>query len=384
MNIIIYEDKAEYFEPLVYFYPQFSLMLGMMTIAENTVRFFKKTKVYYITRPCFENKKFNITGPALYLSARAVISRRTVISSRDVKFVMDSQPVGFVKQKPPFPKNIREIKRVLKEINAVRELDGFFVGRLWDLIRLNDTVLANQFTSLRPKHRVQKHIHIIGGKDKVFIDPKAQIHEFVIFDVSDGPVYIDREAIIRPFSTVIGPSYIGPGTIIDRAKIIRSSIGPFCRIGGEVESCIFQGYGNKYHEGFIGHSFIGEWVNLGALTTNSDLKNNYGTVRVKMGKRELDSGMQKLGCFIGDHSKTGIGTLIPTGATIGSFTNFFGGGMMPKNVPSFTWLNSVKTRKYDLEKAIATAKIVMQRRDISLSGYYEGLIRNHYKWQSSL
>ncbi|GAJ24797.1 unnamed protein product, partial [marine sediment metagenome] len=111
----------------------------------------------------------------------------------------------------------------------------------------------------------------------------AVIHNLVCIDVSDGPVYIDKGAVIRPFTTIIGPSYIGRDTIVERAKIIKSSIGPVCRMGGEVEACTFQGYSNKYHEGFIGHSFIGEWVNLGALTTNSDIKNNYGSVKVFFG-----------------------------------------------------------------------------------------------------
>jgi UDP-N-acetylglucosamine diphosphorylase/glucosamine-1-phosphate N-acetyltransferase len=201
----------------------------------------------------------------------------------------------------------------------------------------------------------------------------------VSIDVTDGPVYIDKNVIIRPFSAIIGPSYIEKGTIIDQAKIVKSSIGPQCRISGEVEACIFQGYANKHHEGFIGHSFIGEWVNLGALTTNSDLKNNYSPIKIKIGKRNFDTGMIKLGCFIGDHTKTGIGTLIPTGAVISSFVNFFAGGIMPQYIPSFKWLTTKKTENYDLKKAIATAKIVMQRRKIKMTQQYENIIRKHYK-----
>ena len=125
-------------------------------------------------------------------------------------------------------------------------------------------------------------------------------------------------------------------------------------------------------------------MNLGALTTNSDLKNNYSSVRTKIGTRELDSGMKKLGCFIGDHTKTGISTLIPTGAIIGSFVNFFGGGMMPKYVPGLKWLSTTKQKNYDLARAIATARIVMQRRNVKMSKHYEELIRTYYRWQNSL
>jgi hypothetical protein len=146
-----------------------------------------------------------------------------------------------------------------------------------------------------------------------------------------------------------------------------------------VESCIFQGYSNKHHEGFLGHSFVGEWVNIGAMTTNSDLKNNYSSVRVKLGDKVIDSGMIKLGCFIGDHSKLGIGTLIPTGAVIGSFVNFFGGGIMPRYLPSFKWLGPGVDEKYTLDKAVETARMVMNRRGVKLTREYENLIRANYK-----
>ncbi len=384
MNLIIYEDKTEHFEPLIDFYPQFLLRLGMMTIKENTARFFKRAKIFHITRPQFDREKFGITGPALYFSGRAIISSRIAIPKKDQKFLIESQPIGFIKHKPPYPKNLKEIRKVIANIGTERRISGSVVNASWDLIRLNQEVFIKQFMLTKPTHNNLKHVNMIGRKSSLHIDPRARVDKYVTIDLTNGPVYIDRDVIVRSFSTIVGPAYIGSNTVVDRAKITGSSIGPFCRIGGEVEACIFQGYTNKHHEGFIGHSFIGEWVNLGALTTNSDLKNNYGTVRISRGTREIDSGMIKLGCFIGDHVKTGIGTLIPTGAKIGSFTNFFGGGMMPKNVPSFTWLSTVKEAKYDLEKAITTAKTIMLRRKIILSKYYEGLIRSHYKWQSSL
>lgn len=384
MKVIIYEDNIEHFDPLINFYPQFLLRVGMRTISENTADFFKQAKIGYVTRKLFNNKKIGISGPALYLSARAIISKRIVISGKDTQFLIGSQPIGFLKQKPPFPQNLEEIKKTLKKIKTAREINGFRLDKLWDLIRLNSVVLTSQFKHVKAKHEIPKHVYIIGKKNKVFVGQKVHIHKFITINVSNGPVYIDNDVIIRPFSTIVGPSYIGSGSIIDRAKIVESSIGPSCRIGGEVESCIFQGYSNKSHEGFIGHSFIGEWVNLGALTTNSDLKNNYSPVRTKIGTSELDSGMKKLGCFIGDHTKTGISTLIPTGAIIGSFVNFFGGGMIPKYVPGFKWLSTTKQENYDLAKAIATARIVMQRRNVKMSKYYEELIRTYHRWQNSL
>ena len=384
MNIIIYEDKAERFEPLVDLYPQFFLRLGMMHIADNTATVFKKARLSYISRGKFDNRKPAIKGPALYISGRAILSNSIKIPTKDIKFSIESQPIGFIKHKPPYPADLKGIRATIRRLRDEQEIEGSLVNELWDLIRLNQQIITKQFKVIKAKPGKQSQAYIIGRKKYLHIDDQAIIHKFVTIDLTDGPVYIARKAVIRPFSTISGPAYIGSDTIIDRAIIKGSSIGPFCRISGEVEECIFQGYANKQHEGFIGHSFIGEWVNLGALTTNSDLKNNYGEIRIAKGRKQLDTGMRKLGCFIGDHVKTGIGTLIPTGAKIGTFTNFFGGGMMPKNVPRFTWMSTERKTKYNLEKAIATARTVMQRRDVALSRDYEGLIRNLYKWQSSL
>jgi len=292
MNLIIYEDKTEYFEPLLDFYPQFYLRLGMMSIKENTESFFEKAKVLHITRPRFKAEKFDITGPALYISARAFILKRIEISKSDAKLSIGSQPIGFIKQKPPYPKNLKDIQKTIKNIKAEREISGYIVREPWDLIRLNQEILARQFMSTKTKSVNPKNANIIGSKSNLHVDHRAIVHKYVSIDLSDGPVFIDRDAVIRPFSTIIGPAYIGPNTVVERAAIIGSSIGPCCRIGGEVEACIFQGYANKHHEGFIGHSFIGEWVNLGALTTNSDLKNNYGTVRISRGKRKTKANIR--------------------------------------------------------------------------------------------
>ncbi len=382
MKVIIYEKNTEFFYPLTNLFPQFNLRIGMKSIAENIKYYFGKLKVDYICRDVFRFKEINPKEPAIYISGQCIITEKFDFPKEEVKFLIGSKPAGFIKYKPPFPKNLKEIDKVLKSIKKTKKLPGFILNNVWDLIKYNEPMLIHHFKMKKGKSRTLKGICIIGNKKNVYVAKDAVIHNLVCIDVSAGPVYIDKGAVIRPFTTIIGPSYIGRDTIIERAKIIKSSIGPVCRMGGEVEACIFQGYSNKYHEGFIGHSFIGEWVNLGALTTNSDIKNNYGSVRMKIGKKRLDSGMIKLGCFIGDHTKIGIGTLIPTGAVISSFVNFFGGGMMPGFIPCFKWLTAEKQEDYKLEKAITTAKIVMKRRNIKMSKQYEDLIRMNYKWRN--
>src|SRR4029079_18297449 len=153
-----------------------------------------------------------------------------------------------------------------------------------------------------------------------------------------------RGAVIEPHTLVRGPCVVGAGTQLLGGVIGGSTWGPWCRVAGEVEACIWQGYANKRHHGFIGHSVIGEWVNLGALTTTSDLKNNYGEVRVVIDGRERATGSNKIGSFIGAHVKTGIGTLLPTGAAIGTGSNLFGGGRFaPKSLASFAWWDGQRT-----------------------------------------
>jgi len=183
----------------------------------------------------------------------------------------------------------------------------------------------------------------IYAPEKVLIEKGAEIEAGAVLDARQGPIYVGRGTIVKAGANLRGPL----------------SIGPECRIGGEVTSSIFHGYSNKAHFGFIGHSYIGEWANLGAGTTNSNLKNNYGTVKVQVNGRAVDSGRQFLGCFIGDHAKLGIGTLITTGAVIGLGANVLGGKVTPKYVPNFQW--DEKTR-YRLEDFLKAAGAMMARR----------------------
>lgn len=378
MNIVVYEDNYGNFYPLVNLFPQFNLRIGMKTIAEHTALCFKRTRIHFIARPLFELKKVNPKGPTMYLSSRVLLAKAFSVPRQDARLEVGPDTIGLVKCKPPFPGSLEEIRDAVAAAKESKQVDGLVLNRIWDLIALNEEILVNHHRRYGNKSRVSKKLHIIGKRKNLCVARDADIHKQVCFDTSGGPIYVDSGAAIRPFSTIIGPVYIGSGTIVERAKIAKSSIGPYCRIGGEVEACIFQGYSNKYHEGFIGHSFIGEWVNLGALTTNSDLKNNYGPVRVAIRQQHFDTGMMKIGCFIGDHTKLGIGTLIPTGAVIGSFVNFIGGGLMSKYVSDFKWVTQNRQENYDLEKAISTAKVAMNRRNVRMSKQYERVIRNFH------
>jgi UDP-N-acetylglucosamine diphosphorylase/glucosamine-1-phosphate N-acetyltransferase len=223
------------------------------------------------------------------------------------------------------------------------------INYLWDLIVDLEKDLEDDLRQIGPGVKGVVHPSaVVYAEDRVLIENGAEVEANVVLDARSGPIYIGKNTIIRPQSYLRGPL----------------SIGPECRIGGEVIHSIFHGYSNKAHYGFIGHSYIGEWVNLGAGTTNSNLKNNYGTVKVVVNGKEIDTGQQFMGCFIGDYAKTGIGTLIPTGAVIGIGANVFGGGLIPKDIPSFSWGTE---GRYDWEKFLGAVAAMMQRRGKTLT-----------------
>jgi len=239
----------------------------------------------------------------------------------------------------------------------------------WDLILANPAQLVADYAAAG-RHGIEGAIEqpnaIRGSKKDVYVAPGVTIHPMVVIDAEHGPVYIDEGAEIHPFTRIEGPCYIGKKSILLGAKCREgNSIGPVCRVGGELEESIIQGYSNKYHDGFIGHSYVGEWVNLGALTTNSDLKNDYSTVSVMLdGKHAIDTGSPKVGALIGDHAKTSIGTLFNTGSCIGAMAIIMATGKpLPKTIPSFAWfVEGLVTKGFGRSTLYETAAMAMSRR----------------------
>jgi UDP-N-acetylglucosamine diphosphorylase/glucosamine-1-phosphate N-acetyltransferase len=239
----------------------------------------------------------------------------------------------------------------------------------WDLILANGEQIAAEFAAAG-RHgfegSLEEPVAVRGSRKDVYVAPGVKVHPMVTIDAEHGPVYIDERAEIHPFTRIEGPCYIGTDSILLGAKCREgNSIGPFCRIGGEVEESIIHGYSNKYHDGFLGHSYVGEWVNLGALTTNSDLKNDYSSVSVMLdGRRAIDTGSTKVGSLIGDHTKTSIGTLLNTGSYLGAMAIIMATGKpLPKHIPSFAWfIEGIVTKGFGKSKLYETAKTAMSRR----------------------
>ncbi len=247
---------------------------------------------------------------------------------------------------------------------------------IWELILANPAQLAHDYravgrSGIDTEARVEEPVAIRGSRADIFVGRGVKIHPMVVLDAQRGPIFIDVGAEIHPFTRIEGPCYIGRNSILLGAKCREgNSIGPMCRVGGEVEESIIQGYSNKYHDGFLGHAYVGQWVNLGALTTNSDLKNDYSEVKVALdGRNQLATGSTKVGALIGDHAKTSIGTLLNTGACVGAMTLLVAGGkLLPKFIPSFTWyLNDAITSGMGRESLYATARMAMARRECQWS-----------------
>ncbi len=243
-------------------------------------------------------------------------------------------------------------------------VDATFLNYPWQLVEWNAQAILHDLAAMKSERF--GHVHALAcleAPERIAIAQGADIGAFAVLDAREGPILVGKGAKIAPHTCVTGPCVIGAGTQLLGGFVSGTSFGPECRIAGEVEASVWQGYGNKRHHGFVGHSVFGEWVNLGALTTTSDLKNNYGHVRVHVDGVEVDSRSGKVGSIVGAHVKTGIGTLLTTGASVGVGANLFGGGQFaPKSIPSFGWWDGKSMVTHDIDKFVATARIVCGRR----------------------
>jgi UDP-N-acetylglucosamine diphosphorylase/glucosamine-1-phosphate N-acetyltransferase len=220
------------------------------------------------------------------------------------------------------------------------------------------------------------HVAVIGDGPVLIAEPQrvggtaipgARIEPHVVLDTSSGPIMIAHGAKVHAFTRLAGPCYVGRDSIILGGDVGASSIGPVCKIRGEVSTIIVLGYSNKSHDGFVGHSYLGRWVNVGAGTVTSNLKNTYSTVEFWTPRGERQTGLQFLGTFFGDHAKTGIGTPLTTGTVLGAGACVFGSEMPPKVVPPFAWGNGVPYDTFQLEKFLTVTERVMARRHVTLS-----------------
>ncbi len=253
--------------------------------------------------------------------------------------------------------------------------------RPWHLFQHCGKAIAQDFALLtegRRSQRLSAYNTVIGDPDLIFLEEGAVV-EASILNTKAGPIYIGKDAEVMEGCIIRGPMVLGDHAQLKMgAKVYGPcAFGPECRVGGEVNNSVMQGYSNKGHDGFLGNSVLGEWCNLGADTNNSNLKNTYGTVKAHSYAEggPVDTGLQFCGLIMGDHAKSGINTMFNTGTVVGVAANVFGGGFPPKHVPGFSWGGSEGFETYDIDRAIGTARRVMARRNIPLDALDEAMLR---------
>ena len=270
------------------------------------------------------------------------------------------------------------------------EVPGVWLEHVWDLtatlqeLLLSDIPLVGAMVGARsitePQATAQAAlpgVHVIGLYD-VLLEPGAEVEPMTVFDTSAGPVLLRAGARVRAFTRVVGPCYVGRQSTVTADRIAGCSIGDACRVHGEVSSTIFIGHANKGHDGFVGHSVIGRWANLGAGTITSNLKNTYGSVSLWTPDGVRDTGLQFLGSMLGDHAKTGIGLRLTTGCVVGAGANVFD-AIPPKLVPPFAWGGPTPYGVFAPDAFVDTAARVMSRRQVELSEAARGWWRTVHR-----
>ena len=258
------------------------------------------------------------------------------------------------------------------------------ISHHWQFIEENrrsivDDFQKDPFRGTSPDTELFKGVELINEND-IVIGSDVEVRSGTVLDASEGAIIIANNARIEPNAIITGPCSIGEGSIIRGGTKIGhgTSVGSRCRVGGEVEECILAPFSNKQHEGFMGHSYVSSWVNLGAGSCTSDLKNNYGQVKIWSAGRMRDTGRRFLGSIIADHAKVAIGSRLNTGTVIGFNANVVSSSFPPKFVPSFSWSIDPAFSRWELDEAIETAKIMMDRRNVSFTEAHGALFKTIY------
>jgi UDP-N-acetylglucosamine diphosphorylase/glucosamine-1-phosphate N-acetyltransferase len=238
---------------------------------------------------------------------------------------------------------------------------------VWDLIgTLGEQLMEDIPVRAKSLEATAKTSAATVGDHGIFVEEGAQIGPQVVLDASAGPILIRQGAVVAPFTHLVGPISVGRNSQILGDRVASSSIGDHCKVRGEFSNTIVLGHSNKGHAGFIGHSYLGRWVNLGAMTTTSNLKNTYGPVQLWTPTGVRTTGLQFIGTLFGDHVKTGIGTMLSTGTVMGAGASIFGSNVPTKVVPPFAWGDHAPYDTYDVTRFLTVAERVMSRRQVEL------------------
>ncbi len=367
MNCILFDGpQREHLLPFTATRPVADLRLGILTLREKWERHLNATTSTltepYLTQkyPLVESSE-NTYINASFLPVRALVARIKNLASHEL-LVYDGQPVAFRGRQSDW-KRLNSLQNI-----SCGDLGLTQVQRNWHLFIHNEQAIRDDFALLtlgRKSREIDPSNRLLGPEDQIFIEEGADVRA-AFLNPSQGPIYIGKAAEVMEGALIRGPFAMGAHSHIRMGAVIYggTSIGPHVSLGGEVKNTLIFGYSNKAHEGYLGDSVLGEWCNLGAGTSSSNLKNDYGRVAVwnYALKKYEQTGLQFCGLFMGDHSKCSIHSTFNTGTLVGVSSNLFGPGFHDRFTPSFRWGGNPKVL-YRLDKAMAVAHNAMQRRN---------------------
>lgn len=386
MNYILFDNFwRSNLLPLTYLRPVADIRVGILTIREKWEKYLGKP-TSTLTEPYLRRKypiveaddNIVINGsicpvPELLEEIKS-LKKGEVLHHEDIIIAMRLQQMDLDKL---------DEESMEGEDMIESKTDPLKIMNTWDIFSRNDRAIREDFALLttgRKSAPVSKTNQVIG--DQVFIEPGAKV-ECSVLNSSEGPIYIGKDAEVMEGSLIRGPFALGEHAVVKMgAKIYGpTTIGRHSKVGGEVNNSVFFGYSNKAHDGFMGHSVIAEWCNLGADTNTSNLKNNYEQVKLwnYTDQTFVETGLQFCGLVMGDHSKCGINTMFNTGTVVGIYANIFGSGYQRNFVPSFVWGGTSGYHTYLIDRAIAVARVVYRRRGLEFTGIDEQILRDVYE-----
>jgi len=389
MNFVIFDDeKRSNFFPITLTRSTGDLRVGILKLRQRIISYLDLSETNVVISSDLEvvykerHKTWKINEvkdeETLFVNSRIKIeenSKKAILNLQKNECLVKDEIILAARCIPKKNKITSEnLNNLFSNLKRIKNSDINCWEYLWDFIGENAEYIKRDFNDVfydKDNYFETELGTTVINPYNVWIGDGTVMKPGVVIDATEGPVVIDENVTIMSNAVIIGPVYIGKGSTIKvGAKIYEgTSIGPVCKIGGEVEETIFQGYTNKQHDGFLGHSYLGEWINLGADTNNSDLKNNYGSVSIYFypQTKKINSKCNFLGAIIGDHSKTGINSTINTGTVIGIGCSLFGADLLKNHIPSFNIGTGSKIVEYLLEEFLETAVLVKKRRNLKFS-----------------
>jgi UDP-N-acetylglucosamine diphosphorylase/glucosamine-1-phosphate N-acetyltransferase len=380
IRLYLFDDgNARRWAPFTLTRPAGELRFGCLTFRERAERVFGVPCSGQISRralagfdepgaaPVVQREDVPPDPTRILLSSRAVPDFQELGELLPGRLTIGGETVGWVLGPgEPLPSEGHVRTPASATEGRATELLGEILPRPWHLVSGTPARVAKDVAHLFPDDHRPEGVVRVGGA-ALSMGALAEVEPGVVVDTRQGPVRLDEGARVEGPARLVGPLYLGRDSVVLGGHVATSSLGPQCKVRGELVWSVFLGWDNKAHDGFMGHAMLGRWVNLGAGTINSNLKNTYGTIRVWTPDGEKDSGLVKVGCFLGDHVKTGVGTLLNTGTVIGAGSNVFGGVMPPAVVPPFAWGAGADLRDYRFDQFLRAAEAAMARRGEALT-----------------